>query len=225
LDYYNLAEKKSYEGNMRKAYENYLKAAELSKNYIYYVKSAEAYYLSHNNSKEKNRKRTESLYNKSFSLKEWNKEGLLSRAKYNLYLARYKSSLSDLDSLLVRDSSVIDGYLLKASIYLEKKDTINAYYTYKLALRKAPVNQWAQVYLEMGSNYYVRRLWKDCSEAYLKAYELIGKDKFTDYNYCNLSSALFQIGKVNDACYYFKFCNINKRPTLKGRDELLKQCK
>ena len=69
--YYELAQQKSIQGKLKQAYNYYYKAGELDHNYLYYVKAAEAYFLSHNNSKTENIKQTLSLYNQSMKLKNW----------------------------------------------------------------------------------------------------------------------------------------------------------
>jgi tetratricopeptide (TPR) repeat protein len=220
--YVNAAEKDWSDGKMKRAYENYYKAAELSKNYLYYIKAAEAYCFGHNSSKDKTKETIENLYNKSFQLKEWNTEGLLSRAEYNRFMARYESVFSDLDSLIKRDSTCLDAYLLKASTHLEKRDTTNGFRTYYLATKKAPKDKLAKVYLEQGGDCYIRNLWPKCIDSYLKALELIGETNFKTFHYCNLSSAYSNMGDMTKACKFFKFCD--KRPGLKDKDILIKTC-
>jgi tetratricopeptide (TPR) repeat protein len=223
-EYYVLAEQKSVNGKLKKAYEYYYKAAELDKNYFYYVKAAEAYFLSHNNSKSKNVKRTLYLYNKSMKLKNWNLEGLLSRARYFNYIAQYTNALNDLDSLLVKDTLNTEGYLLKAEIYMMKKDTSQAFATYKNGLTNiAEEKEKARIYNHKGTHCYFKQYWQQSILAYQQEIKIKGQDKFI--NNCFLSSAYYYVGEKDNACYYYKFCDINKYPSLKTKNELINICR
>jgi tetratricopeptide (TPR) repeat protein len=222
--YFNTAENAMINGKTKRAYKNYFKAAELSKNYIYYIKAAEAYSFSHNTSKDKTKERIAFLYNKSLEIKPFNTECLLSRAGYKRFDAEYESALNDLDTLIKRDSSCIDAYLLKASTLLEIRDTTNGFKAYDLAINKAPQSRLSEIYLKLGGDCYVRNYWTRCILGYTKALDLIGETNFKEYFYCNLTSAYSNIGDVSNSCKFYKRCNISKRPWLKNAEVIIKNC-
>jgi tetratricopeptide (TPR) repeat protein len=223
IGYYNLAEEKAVHGKLKKAYKYYYKAAELDNNYIYYVKAAEAYWLSHNMDKKENKSQVERLYNKSMNLKNWNVEGLISRASYWEYLANYKLALQDLDSLLVRDTANLDGYLKKANIYLSKKDTATGFRIYALAIKNTSNSNRANIYTQKGSYCYIKGYWQESVNSYLQALELTDKVMFK--HYCFLSSSYYNLGKTDKACYYFELCDISKWTSLKLKDEMKLNCR
>jgi tetratricopeptide (TPR) repeat protein len=222
--YAKAAEKDWIAGKLKSAYKNYYKAAELGKNYLYYIKSAEAYCFGHNNSKEKTRQTIESLYNKSFEIKPFNTEGLLSRAGYKRFDAEYESALNDLDTLIKRDSNCIDAYLLKASTLLEIRDTTNSFKTYDLAIKKAPQSRLSEIYLKLGGDCYVYNHWTRCIFGYTKALDLIGETNFKEFFYCNLTSAYSNIGDLSNSCKFYKRCDISKRSWLKNAKVIIKNC-
>jgi tetratricopeptide (TPR) repeat protein len=223
-DYFNLAEQKSVNGKMKKAYKYYYKAAELDKNYVYYVKAAEAYWLSNNMDKKKNKDKVELLYNKSMSLQSWNIEGLLSRANYWEYMANYTLALRNLDSLLIRDKSNKEGYLLKAKIYMMKKDTVNAFLVYDAALKNiVDVKDRASIYNNKGTQCYFKGYWLQCIESYQQSIKINGQFNF--YWNCLLSSAYYYTGNKEKACYYFELCDVKKYPKAKNEAELIEKCK
>lgn len=220
-----LAEKFSGMGKFKKSYTYYYKLAEKSKNYTYYIKAAETFAYSHNTGKEKNNKHVEYLYNKSMVLKPWNTLCLLSRAEYDYNRAYYIGAIRDIDSLLVRDPTNTEAYLIKTKIYMEKRDTTNAFRIYDIAISKVTKDDGVRIYLDKGYRCYLKGFWKQSIDSYLTILKTYGTDKLLSIHYCNLSADYYQLGEDMEACKYFKWCEVEKYHGLYDKEALIKLCK
>ncbi len=221
--YYEIAEKYYQNGRAKKASYYYYKAAEMDKKYDYYVKAAQSYSLSHNIFQLKHFERTLQILNKSFQLVPWNKEALYERAQFFEYCTKYNQAIVDLDSLISKYPSYVEGYKLKGKILIFQRDLRNGLAAFDNAISKVSRKDLQLIYNYKGFSCHQKGYWRESANAYQQELKLVGDSCFGS-NYCYLSSAYYNLGIKDSSCFYFKKCAINKYPALNSKEEMVKLC-
>lgn len=204
-EYFELGQKYEYLGQLKNALKAYSKAIKKDKKKpYYYVKRAEMLYLSPiiYNAKKTGPK-VEDAYNHAMNLVHWYDKALLSRAQYSYFRDRLPSAKKDLDSLIKKYPENLDGHLLLAKIYFDKKDDINGEYNLNKALEKS--NNSRDYLIEVGDIYQDYKNYKKAISLFRTA--LDKSDKVTYERYYSLALCYYRLNNVDSTCYFYSLRN------------------
>ncbi len=204
--YISIAEENKLRGNYKKAKRTYSKLIKKqSNNADFYIARAECRYISSASSK-KSRLQVHADYNKALSIKPWYTNALKSRARFYYFLGidDYKYSIRDIDDVIKRDGDYTEGYFLKSKIYLNYKDSSNAYYNFNKALDLTEkTNDKQQILIEFAIEEYYNKDYNSCIKTLLKLKSLDNSSNSNEL----LSRSYWQINKKDSACFYLKNSN------------------
>lgn len=221
--YISIAEESKIKGEYKKSKRIYSKLIKKQPNNPdFYIARAECKYISSAPSK-KNRLSVNSDYNKALNIKPWYINALKSRARFFYFLGDddYKYSIRDIDDVIKRDSTYIEGYFLKSKIYLNYKDSSNAYYNFNKAMQMAITkNDKKQILSEFAIEEYYSKYYSNCIKTLLNLKSI---DDSANVNKL-LSHAYWQIHKKDSACFYLKTSQV-KEPYDNVTKVILNFCK
>lgn len=220
LEYKELGDRYRLNAKMKKSAKAIERAAELDPNNSdIYVDLAEAIMSAWTGKKANSRIRE--AYNTAFRIQPWSIKALLSRAKYHEFNSEYKFAERDLDSLLKRDASNLEAYLLKASLHFHDKDT-SGFNILRSAYDKVSLNERSMLVHAMAFKELNLELYERSINNYKKEEILVGK-KYSSTS-CALAWAYSQIGNQDSTCFYYKMCEEKVFRTIINYDLLEKSC-
>ncbi len=204
-EYFNLGQDYENRGQLKNALKAYERA--IKKNHkepYYYVKKAEMLYLSpfiYNH--KKTGPKIESAYNKAMNLQPWYDKASLSRAHYWYWHGNLKLARENADSLIKKHPDNVDGHLLLAKIYFDKKDDVNAEYNLNKVLEKSKNSR--DYVLSVADIYQEYKMYQKAISLFRNV--LDKSDKVTYERYYSLAVCYYRLNKSDSTCYFYTLRN------------------